>query len=106
MAILIGIKNEHTHGMFHGAEGFEGISMDASSIHIIKEGSQTVLEAFVQKARKEAYEAQKVLSEMENEYGEYTNLTSNQYDKLETQMIEQACILRFDKLLIMEGTVV
>ena len=106
MAILIGIKNEHAHGSYHGSEGFEGFSMDANTIHILKEGTQTDLKSFVQKARKEAEEAQKVLSEMKNEYGEYTNLTSKQWNSLEIQMIEKTRILNYDKILIVEGFVI
>jgi hypothetical protein len=35
--ILIGLKQNESHGSFYGIDGFEGVSMEATQFDIIKE---------------------------------------------------------------------
>lgn len=105
MAILIGITNESAHGAFHGAEGLEGFSVDSTRMTIIKEGTQSDLEAYVKQAREEAKEAQKKLNELYDEYGPYRHATSGEFNKLEEKYIKKRYISQFNKLIIVEGIV-
>lgn len=106
MSILIGIKNEHASGSYNGTEGFQGFSIDANSIHILKEGSKEELREYVKTTKAEGEEAAKVIEEMEDEYGQYTNLTSDQWDRLYDQMLDKMPLRGFSKLLILEGELI
>lgn len=99
MAILIGIKKEHAHGSYHGPEGFEGFSIDATNLTIIKEGSQIFLESYVKAARKEAEKAQKELNKLEHANG----ITEEEYDEKSAECHKKMHILSYHSLMIVEG---
>lgn len=106
MAILIGIKNKSITGSSNTTEGYCSSGLNVNSFHVIKEGTQSELEAYVKKQRKEAEISRKILADMEKEFGVYSHLTEDQFEKIETEMIEKTIILEYNQLLIVEGKLI
>lgn len=104
MAILIGIKKEHSSGSYHGTEGLEGFSMNASSIDIIKEGNRSGLEYYVKMAKESAENARKAYRKLEDEI-EYSDMSMKKYEQLCDEYLTKMRILNYEKLLIVEGIV-
>lgn len=102
--ILLGLKRKHASGSYHGSEGFEGFSMDATEITILKEGTLDQLKKYVVQKRKSGRAAIKKLAELEDrlQQGDMT-LTVEDYDNQLDKYRREFAILKFDKLLIVNG---
>lgn len=104
--VLIGLKNKHAHGSFHGAEGFEGFSMDGTEVSVIKEGTMGELQAYVNTQRKLAKDATEKLNYLEDRLNrEDETLSEEEYDTKSDEYIRQRAILKYDKLLILQGMI-
>lgn len=104
MTILLGFRKEHAHGSSSDSYGFGGFSIDATSVHVIKEGTEEELKAFVTNTKAEAIEARNELAKLEDNI-EFTNLTEKQYEKKTTKLLKKIQILKFEKLIIVQGEV-
>lgn len=105
MSILIGLKNTHSHGSYHGAEGFEGFSMDGTVITVIKEGTRDELVKFVADQRKLNEKGKEEMDKLENDRENDFNdqMTEKEYDNRYDKASKKMMIGRFDKLMILEG---
>lgn len=102
--ILLGLKRKESSGSYYGSEGFESFSMEGTEITILKEGTIDELKKYVEQKRKLGKTSLKKLAELEDrvEQGDMT-LTEEDYDnELEIRRKEMT-ILKFDKLLIVNG---
>jgi hypothetical protein len=105
MSILIGLKNTHAHGSFHGSEGFEGISMDGTVVTVIKEGTKNALIKFIADQRKLSKEVIVEMRELEDDL-ELSNISEEDYDQAYDKLSKKIMISRYDKLMILEGETV
>lgn len=104
---LIGIKQKDSHGSFHGSEGFESISMFGTEVSVIKEGTMGELQAYVTTQRKLAKDATEKLKYLEDRINrEDETLSEEEYETKSDEYIRQRSILKFDKLLIIQGMVI
>ena len=104
--VLIGLKNKHTHGSFHGAEGFEGFSMDGTEVTVIKEGTMGEIQAYVTTQRKKAQDATEKLKHLEDRLNrEDETLSESEYDTKSDKYIKERMILKYDKLIAVQGLI-
>ena len=106
MAILIGLKNEHASGSYHGAEGFEGFSIDTNSMVAIKEGKKSDLVDYVKKMRAGEGLARKRLQLLEDRLETDTTLSEEEYDKLYDELTDKLYLSKFNNLMIIEGEII
>jgi len=105
MSILIGLKSEHAHGSFHGAEGFEGFSIDTNSMVVIKEGTKDELLEYVKKMRDGMDTARKAMDKLEDEL-EYSNKTQEEYEREYDELSQKLSLKKYKKLMIIEGEII
>jgi len=103
MAILVGLKNQSTHGTFHGIDGIEGFSMMGTTMSIIKIDDKNSLVNYVNNkisTEKKYVKRKEKLSDMLEicDNDDYDKLL-NEYDNLYLKIV----LLKFDHLLILEG---
>ena len=83
MSILVGIKQVQTSGSFHGAEGFESISMNGTQFHLLREDTHNELVHYVEKIREDAKKASEEYDELEDKMemlgGEMSNEQFNKF---------------------------
>lgn len=103
MALLIGLKNVEGGGTFQGTEGMEGFSISATQFDILKEGVKSELVDFVDNAREEAEKARKRISELEDKLEYASDLFYEKYNKEIDDLIPKTKILKYSKLMIIEG---
>lgn len=103
MALLIGLKNVEGGGTFHGAEGLEGFSISATQFDILKEGIKSELVDFVDSARDEAEKAKKKIDKLEDKLEDCSGLFYEKYSKEIDDLIPKTKILKYSKLVIIDG---
>lgn len=102
--ILLGLKRENASGTFEGTEGLQGISMAATTVKILKEGTEKELRKYVTEIKKNAKKAHDELRKLEDEL-EFSTMSEEKYDKLSDKYTEQINLAKFDKFIIVEGVV-
>lgn len=95
--ILIGIKSINTSTGDYS-------SVTHQQTDVLAQGSTKELSESYFKAVVKGKESQKKYSELADSL-EWSNITEKEYDKLSTQYIRDIAILKYDKVLIIEGTV-
>jgi len=103
--LLLGLKNNSASGTFHGADGFEGISMEGTQVSILKEGTAKELKQYVSDKRDLAKKAKVSLDKLENSL-DIGNITFEEYEKKAQQYISQKAITKFNQLIIVEGEII
>lgn len=105
MSILIGIRKEHAHGSFHGAEGFEGFSIDTNSMVVIREDKKSDLVAYVNRMKAGMKTAREKLNRLEDDL-ERGFVSQKEYEKLYDKYNDMLYLSKFDKLMILEGDII
>lgn len=95
--ILLGIKSINTSTGDYS-------SVNHQQTDVLAQGSTKELSESYFKAVVKGKESQKKLSELSDNL-EWSNISMKEYDKLSTQYIRDINILKYDKVLIIEGTV-
>lgn len=95
--ILIGIKSINTSTGDYS-------SVNHQQTDVLAIGSTEELTESYNKAVVKGKESQKKLSELSDNL-EWSNISMKEYDKLATKYIKDISILKYDKVLIIEGTV-
>lgn len=103
MALLIGLKSVEGGGTFHGVEGLEGFNISATQFDILKEGIKSELVDFVDSARDEAEKAKKKIGKLEDKLEDCSDLFYEKYNKEIDDLIPKTKILKYSKLMIIEG---
>lgn len=106
MSLLIGIKQTHASGSYHGADGFEGFSMDGTVVTLIKEGNIEDLILFVDTQREIANTAKKEIDKINDELNYTFDMPDKKYNELGMKLHlhkSKTGILNYDKLMIIEG---
>jgi len=107
MSILIGLIPTHSSGSYHGAEGFEGFSMDGTVVHVLKEGSTEELTTFAKNAKQEAEDATNQILVI-NQKMRSSYIPHDDYANLENKRLilrAKTTILKYEKLIIVEGVI-
>ena len=95
--ILIGIKSITTSTGDYS-------SVNHQQTDVLAQGSTEELTESYNKAVAKGKQSQKAYSELSDNL-EWSNITEKEYDKLATKYIKDIAILKYDKVLIIEGTV-
>lgn len=95
--ILIGIKTINTSTGDYS-------SVNHQQTDVLAQGSTEELSESYFKAVVKGKESQKKYSELSDNL-EWSNISEKEYDKLATKYIKDINILKYDKVLIIEGTV-
>jgi hypothetical protein len=95
--ILIGIKSINTSTGDYS-------SVNHQQTDVLAQGSTKELTESYNKAVTKGKVSQKKYSELSDSL-EWSNISEKEYDKLSTQYIRDIAILKYDKVLIIEGTV-
>ena len=95
--ILIGIKSINTSTGDYS-------SVTHQQTDVLAQGSTEELTESYNKAVTKGKVSQKKYSELSDSL-EWSNISEKEYDKLSTKYIKDISILRYDKVLIIEGTV-
>lgn len=95
--ILIGIKTINTSTGDYS-------SVNHQQTDVLAQGSTEELTESYNKAVAKGKQSQKAYSELSDSL-EWSNISEKEYDKLSTQYIKDIAILKYDKVLIIEGTV-
>jgi hypothetical protein len=95
--ILIGIKSINTSTGDYS-------SVTHQQTDVLAQGSTEELTESYNKAVAKGKVSQKKYSELSDSL-EWSNISEKEYDKLSTKYIKDISILRYDKVLIIEGTV-
>ncbi len=95
--ILIGIKTINTSTGDYS-------SVNHQQTDVLAQGSTEELTESYNKAVIKGKESQKAYSELSDSL-EWSNISEKEYDKLSTKYIKDIAILKYDKVLIIEGTV-
>lgn len=104
MSILVGLKQNESHGAFHGAEGFEGFSMSATQLDILKEGTVDVLKSYVALMKVKSKDAKSIFNQIE-ERQEYNPISEKAYDNAYKEYRKATILDNYSKLMILEGIV-
>lgn len=100
--ILIGIKSITT-GTGYTEQDYSQVTHQQTDV--LAQGSTEELTESYNKAVIKGKESQKKLSELSDNLEWNTNISEKEYDKLSTKYIKDISILKYDKVLIIEGTV-
>ncbi len=95
--ILIGIKTINTSTGDYS-------SVNHQQTDVLAQGSTEELTESYNKAVIKGKESQKAYSELSDSL-EWSNISEKEYDKLATKYIKDIAILKYDKVPIIEGTV-
>ena len=95
--ILLGIKTINTSTGDYS-------SVNHQQTDVLAQGSTEELTESYNKAVTKGKVSQKKLSELADTL-EWSNISEKEYDKLATKYIKDISILKYDKVLIIEGTV-
>lgn len=104
MSILVGIKQNEASGTFHGAEGFEGISMSATQFDILKEGSVDELKEYVKRMKSNSGKARKEFQKIEDNL-EFSNISEKAYNRAYDEFRKATILEQYSKLIVLEGIV-
>ena len=99
--ILIGIKSITT-GTGYTEQDYSQVTHQQTDV--LAQGSTEELTESYNKAVAKGKVSQKKYSELSDSL-EWSNISEKEYDKLATQYIRDIAILKYDKVLIIEGTV-
>ena len=99
--ILIGIKSITT-GTGYTEQDYSQVTHQQTDV--LREGSTQELTDYYKQAVIKGKESQKKYSELSDTL-EWSNISEKEYDKLSTKYIKDIAILKYDKVLIVEGTV-
>lgn len=99
--LLIGIKSITT-GTGYTEQDYSQVTHQQTDV--LKEGSTDELKDYYTKAVAKGKVSQAKYSELADTL-EWSNISEKEYDRLATQYIKDIAILKYDKVLIVEGTV-
>lgn len=99
--ILLGIKSITT-GTGYTEQDYSQVTHQQTDVLAI--GTTEELTESYNKAVAKGKQSQKAYSELSDSL-EWSNISEKEYDKLSTQYIRDIAILKYDKVLIIEGTV-
>lgn len=100
--LLLGLKQNEAHGSFHGADGFQGISMSATQLDILKEGTTDELKTYVEDMKIKSKQARSIFNKIE-EQQEYNPISEKAYNRAEKEFIKATVLDKYSKLIVMEG---
>ena len=104
MSILVGIKQNHASGTFYGSEGLGGISMSATQLDILKEGSVDELKEYVKDLKSKSVKARELFYKIEDNL-EFSNMSEKEYEKAEDDYRKDTILDKYSKLMILEGII-
>lgn len=104
MSILVGLKQNEASGSFNGLDGFQSISMSATQLDILKEGTVEELKSFVSDMKSKSKTARKTFSKIEDEM-EFSGISEKDYEKAERDYDKATMLDKYSKLMIFEGIV-
>lgn len=99
--LLLGLKS-FTTSTGHTENDYSQFSQQQTDI--IKEGTTEELTKFYNNAVTKGKASQKKYSDLSDNL-EWSNISEKQYDKLVTKYIKDIQILKYDRVLIIEGTI-
>jgi hypothetical protein len=100
--ILIGIKSINTSTINTSTGDYSNVIHQQTDV--LAQGTTEELTESYNKAVTKGKVSQKKYSELADTL-EWSNISEKEYDKLATQYIKDIAILKYDKVLIIEGTV-
>jgi len=104
MSILVGLKQNEASGAYHGSDGFQGFSMSATQLDILKEGTVDELKTYVTDMKSKSKVAKSIFQQIEDKQ-EYSPISEKAYDNAYKEYRKATILDNYSKLMILEGIV-